>query len=62
MARTDIKKEIQKVINSFPEDVLEDILDYLKELKIHSEESTIDYQFLRKIILEDKELLKRLAQ
>jgi len=42
--------------------VLQDILDFLKELQVLSEDKVRLTNNLRQILSEDRELLKRLAQ
>lgn len=62
MTKTQIQSEIQKVLDSVPENVLQDVLDFLKELQDQPEEKVRLTNNLRKILSEDKELLERLAQ
>lgn len=57
-----IKIEIQKVLDSVPDSVLQDVLDFLKELQGHPVEKVKLTNNLRQILAEDKELLERLAQ
>lgn len=58
----EIKTEIQKVLDSVPEGVLQDVLDFLKELQVQQEGKVRLTSNLRKILSEDRELLERLAQ
>jgi hypothetical protein len=62
MTSIEIKTEIQKVIDQVPETVLPDVLDFLKELQIKSEDEIKLVNNLRKIIAEDRELLEKLAR
>jgi hypothetical protein len=62
MTAKQIKTEIQKVLDSIPEVVLEDILKYLKTIQNKSSDSISLSQNIRKILTEDRELLERLAQ
>ncbi|MBM3170532.1 MAG: hypothetical protein FJZ75_02845 [Bacteroidetes bacterium] len=62
MTKTQIKSEIQKVLNNVPENMLRDILDFLKELQEQPVSKVKLTNNLRKILLEDKELLEKLAQ
>ncbi len=62
MTAKQIKTEIQKVLDTIPEPVLQDILDYLKTIQNKSADSVSLTQNIRKILTEDKELLERLAQ
>jgi len=62
MTKTQLKSEIQKVLDSVPESVLQDVLDFLKELQDQPEDKVRLTNNLRKILSEDKALLERLAQ
>jgi hypothetical protein len=62
MTKTEIKIEIQKVLDNVPENVLQDILDLLKGLQNQPLEKLEITHSLRQIIAEDKELLEKLAQ
>jgi len=61
MTITDLKQEIKKAIDDAPESVLEDILDYLKQIKATPENKINLTRHLGQILREDKELLQRLA-
>ncbi len=62
MTKAELKIEIQKVINNVPENILEDVLDFLKELEEQPSNKVKLVNNLRQILSEDKELLERLAQ
>lgn len=62
MTKTEIKIEIQKVLDNVPENVLQDILDLLKGLQNQPLDKLEITHSLRQIIAEDKELLEKLAQ
>ncbi len=62
MTTQQIKQEIVKVLEQVPDEVLTDILDYLNELKGKSEDQVLRIKHFRRILEEDKNLLKRLAQ
>jgi len=62
MTAIEIKTEIQKVLDQVPESVLQDVLDFLKELQTKSVDDIKLANNLRKIISEDRELLEKLAQ
>ncbi|HCS19874.1 MAG TPA: hypothetical protein DIW47_04825 [Bacteroidetes bacterium] len=62
MTKTQLIIEIQKVIDSVPETVLQDVLDFLKELQDQPVDKVKLTNNLRQILSEDKELLERLAQ
>jgi hypothetical protein len=61
MTTKDLKIEIQKAIDSVPESVLVDILDYLKQIQSTPREKIGLSKHLREVLREDKELLQRLA-
>lgn len=62
MTKTQIISEIQKVLDNVPENMLRDILDFLKEFQEQPVSKVKLTNNLRKILLEDKELLEKLAQ
>jgi mRNA-degrading endonuclease RelE of RelBE toxin-antitoxin system len=62
MTKTQIKSEIQKVLDEVPENLLPDILDFLKELQEQPTKKVQLTNHLRKILLEDKVLLEKLAK
>ncbi len=62
MTKTELKIEIQKIIDNVPENVLEDILDLLQELQARPSYNVKLANNLRQILSEDNELLERLAQ
>lgn len=62
MTKTQIQSEIQKVLDSVPENVLQDVLDFLRELQDQPADKVRLTNNLRQILSEDKDLLERLAQ
>jgi hypothetical protein len=62
MSRDELKEEITRVLETVPEDVLEDLLDYLKLLVNNPKDKLLMTKNLRQIISEDEELLQKLAQ
>jgi hypothetical protein len=62
MSSKEIKDEIKRVVDSAPDNILEDVLEYLKSVLAASHENAQDIQHLRQILQEDKKLLERLAQ
>jgi hypothetical protein len=62
MTKTQIQSEIQKVLDSVPENMLYDVLDFLKTLRDQPADKVRLANHLRQILTEDKELLERLAQ
>lgn len=62
MKPAEIKTELHKVIDTFPEDSLQDLLDFLNELQGQSPAKARLSNNLRQILAEDKELLEKLAK
>ena len=62
MTTNQIKSEIQKALDNIPENALQDILEYLKELEGKTADQIKLAKSLRDILNEDKELLERLAK
>ena len=62
MTNTQIKSEIQKVLDHISESVLQDLLEFLKELQAQPTEKVRLTNNLRQILSEDKELLERFAK
>jgi len=58
----ELRTEINDIILSLPENKLETILEYLKQVKQSDEKQLEMAEYLSKILNEDAELLKRLAQ
>ncbi len=61
MTKTEIQSEIQKILDTVPENVLQDILGLLKELKDNPNNIALT-RSLNQIMLEDNELLEKLAK
>ena len=62
MTTQEIKSEIQKSLDKVPESVLQDILDLLKQFENLSPEKVMLTKNLKDILLEDSQLLERLAK
>ena len=62
MTTLEIKNEIKKTIDDLPENILNDVLEYLNELKNTSKEKVRLSKNLSSILREDKGLLQRLAK
>ena len=62
MTKTQIQSEIQKVLDTVPESVLQDVLNFLKELQDQPAQKVRLTSDLRKILSEDKDLLEKLVQ
>ena len=62
MTTKQIKSEIEKTLDGIPDNVLQEILDYLKLIRGKSADKMRLTKNLRDIITEDKYLLERLAK
>ncbi|GIL24327.1 MAG: hypothetical protein BroJett042_28400 [Bacteroidota bacterium] len=62
MTTKDIKSAIQKSLDNVPESVLQDVLNFLKQVENQPADKVNLARNLRDILMEDKELLERLAR
>ena len=62
MNSKEVKTEIQKVLDKVPDNLLQDILDYLKAIQSKSSDTVQLSKHMKQIISEDKALLERLAK
>jgi hypothetical protein len=62
MSRSEINSEIQKILSNLPDESLNSILEYLKEIQEIDSSKLLISKNLGKILAEDAQLLKRLAQ
>jgi len=62
MTTKDLRKEINRVIQKVPDDFLDDILGYLKEVENKSKNDFDSLRHLKQIFKEDQELLEKLAK
>lgn len=62
MSKEEIKYEISKVLDQFSDQALQELLAFLKELDFKESNKVKMNPTLTKILLEDKELLIKLAQ
>ena len=62
MPQKELIEEINKVLNNAPAEILESILNYLKELMSRSEPDAKLSNNLNRILHEDKEVLEKLAK
>lgn len=58
----EIKEEINQIVETLPEDVLSDLLQYLKQIEKESADKIRLSLNLNTILTEDDDLLERLAQ
>jgi len=61
MSTQEIRKELHKVVDNMPEDVLQNVLDYFKAIEHSSKDRVKLSSNLKKILTEDKLLLQKLA-
>lgn len=62
MSKDEIKFEISKVLDHFSDSALQELLIFLQKLEQKHSSSILNSDSLRKILSEDRNLLKRLAQ
>ncbi len=62
MTTQQLKLEIQKLLDNVPENVLQELLIYLREAQKYTKNQAELSNHLRKIIHDDKELLEKLAK
>ena len=62
MSREEVKSEINKMLENIPEEALQEVFDYLKSVKDKSNASISLSTNLQTILMEEKELLQRLAK
>ncbi len=62
MSKEEIKYEISKVLDNFSDQALQELLVFLRELDAKESNKVNRNPTLAKILLEDKELLIKLAQ
>ncbi len=56
------RQEIMQIVNTLPNDILEGLLQYLRQIEKSSKDTMQLSANLRTILKEDKELLERLAK
>ena len=62
MSKDQIKEEINKVLDQFSDKALEDLLSFLQNIEHKRDFSVFDSNTLEKILVEDEELLQKLAR
>jgi hypothetical protein len=62
MTTKELKTEIQKLLDTVPENVLQDLLDYLKQASHQTKDQSELSSYLKKILSEDKQVLEMLAK
>jgi len=61
MTTIQIKSEIRKLLDTMPDKVLQELLDYLKEVQQQTKGQEDLKTHLHRIMKEDRELLEKLA-
>ena len=62
MTKAQIQTEIQKLLETVPDNVLQDVFNFLKEFKDQPDNNFNLANNLRQILAEDRELLEKLAK
>ena len=62
MTTEQIKARINSALDSVPEDLLSEVLDYINELKQATDKRAVRVDRLKRMLDEDSDLLQRLAQ
>lgn len=62
MSREEVKIAINELLDNTSEQVLQEVFDYLKSITGKSDKSVALSQNIDKILTEDNDLLKRLAE
>jgi len=58
----ELKQEITQIIDTLPEDVLSELVQYLRQVEKASQEKARMSLHLKTILLEDRDVLERLAK
>ena len=62
MTTQQLKQEVVKALDEVPDDILVELLDYLRSLQCKDEVSIQRVRHIRSILMEDSALLKALAE
>ena len=62
MTTIEVKTEIQQALDKIPESVLKYVLDYMNELQKHTADDIELADFMKQTLIEDRELLEKLAR
>jgi hypothetical protein len=57
----EVKQEIAQIVDKLPQEVLDELLRYLRKIEKANEENVHTTLNLEKILIEDDELLRKLA-
>jgi len=62
MTTKQIKNEIEKLLDIVPDEVLQDLLEFLKQAQKQTSDQLELSNYIKKILTEDKHLLEKLAK
>jgi len=62
MTTLELRSQIHKAIDNLPDNLLPELLNYINQLAVRSGRSILQNENIQKILKEDAEFLKRLAQ
>ena len=62
MTTEQIKARINQALDSVPEDILSEVLEYINDLKEASDKQSVRVKRLKRMLDEDSDLLQRLAK
>jgi hypothetical protein len=62
MSKDDIRHEIDKILDRFPQAALQELLTLLKNIEGNEPVSLLEGDHFNRVLFEDKELLQKLAQ
>ena len=61
MKTKQVKTEIQKLLDTAPDNILQELLEFLKQAQAQNKDKSALSSHLKKILQEDRELLEKLA-
>ena len=62
MTTKQIKTEIQKLLDTVPDNVLQDLLSFLKQANKQSKDQSELSSYIKRILAEDRQVLEMLAK
>jgi hypothetical protein len=62
MTTLQLRKEIKHAVDKVPESVLTDLLEHVHELQKQADEKAELIEFMNQSLIEDRELLQKLAE
>ena len=61
MKTKEVKTEIQRLLDTVPDNILQELLEFLKQAQAQNKDKSALSNHLKKILQEDRELLGKLA-